>query len=489
MVEVLLGGRSIRRPDWTVPLFGVVSGVGAVAALAVAPSPLWALLYLGATIAGVVALLAPHAALYALTVAMIAMWPGQAIKFAGAGVAATLLLWALATRRPLVPRDRLFWILAALTALIGVSALVGSDEEGLRLALSYVASLVLFWTFVTAANTPRVVQRLAGAMLIAGVLAALFGLAQYQFKFLWIVSEGVFYFDNIFVTALDPREAFMTWRGYFRIESVTGAADYLGMAMELLLPFGVFWCARQQSLRGRLVGVCVVGVLAAALVLSFTRGVFVSTALIVVPMLAVKFGLRRTLPHLLVGLLLVAGLAFGWEPLRERLTTTVTEWLDPRVDTAGGWRREILPVAMAIFADHFFTGAGVGRHKEVWPDYAPSDLTYTTSVGVQEPLHNSYLLLAVEVGVLGLVLLLLLLWCAWRRLRELQREFADDQPLADLAHAAEIAWVSLAFNMLLYPVVDATFRYVWVLFALIGALSHVAATRRASPAMRGARDA
>ena len=93
----------------------------------------------------------------------------------------------------------------------------------------------------------------------------------------------------------------------------------------------------------------------------------------------------------------------------------------------------------------------------------------------QEPLHNSYLLLAIEIGFMGPLLLIMLMVLAWRRLRQLQNYFRanDQRSLLDIAQAAEITWIAMAFNMLLYPVVDATFRYFWVLLALIGALSRV----------------
>jgi hypothetical protein len=63
----------------------------------------------------------------------------------------------------------------------------------------------------------------------------------------------------------------------------------------------------------------------------------------------------------------------------------------------------------------------------------------------------------------------------WRRLRKLQGYFraSGQRSLLDIAQAAEITWIAMACNMLLYPIVDATFRYFWVLLALIGALSRV----------------
>ncbi|HEU5101270.1 MAG TPA: O-antigen ligase family protein [Roseiflexaceae bacterium] len=467
-------------PTWAIAVLGALAGLLAVGLLA-ALSPLWAMLVIVASVLGLLALSTPHAGLYLLTIAMIAQWPGQLMKFAGVAVAGSALLWALATRRSLVPKDLLLLILALLSGLIGISALVegggpvviAGSESALRFALSYASNLALYWMVSTLSVNVRVVERLTLAMVLAGVAIALIGFAQYRLRFIWIASEGSLQANNSILAGRDIVDEVLSWKGFYRIDSLTGAADYLGLTMQILIPFAFFWTIRQASGVRRIAGLLALAAMATAMVLSFTRGIFVTTAVIVVPMLAHRYGWRRAFPFLVAGVVLALVTVLSWTALRERIASTATELLSGRVDNAGGWRRAIIPIALQIIFDHFLFGAGVAQHKELWAKYAPSDLMYPGAY--QEPLHNSYLLLAMEIGFMGPLLLIALMLLGWRRLRKLQRYFraSGQRSLFDIALAAEITWIAMACNMLLYPIVDATFRYFWVLLALIGALSRV----------------
>jgi hypothetical protein len=465
---------------WAIAALGGLAGLLAVGLLATL-SPLWAVLVIAAAVLGLLALSTPHAGLYLLTIAMIAQWPGQLIKFAGVAVAASALLWALATRRSLVPRDSLLLILALLSGLIGISALIegggpaviAGSESPYRFALSYLSNLALYWMVSTLSINAKVVERLTLAMVAAGVAIALIGFAQYRLRFIWIASEGSLQANNTILAGRDIVSEVLSWNGFYRIDSLTGAADYLGLTMQILIPFAFFWTIRQTSGQRRMVGVLAMAAMAIAMILSFTRGIFLTTAVIVIPMLAHRYGWRRAFPFLVAGGVVVLVTVLSWTALRERITSTVTELLSSRVDNAGGWRRAIIPIALQIIFDHFLFGAGVAQHKELWAKYAPSDLMYPGAY--QEPLHNSYLLLAMEIGFMGALLLIVLMLMGWRRLRKLQGYFraSGQRSLLDIAQAAEITWIAMACNMLLYPIVDATFRYFWVLLALIGALSRV----------------
>jgi hypothetical protein len=48
--------------------------------------------------------------------------------------------------------------------------------------------------------------------------------------------------------------------------------------------------------------------------------------------------------------------------------------------------------------------------------------------------------------------------------------------MADLACASEIAWIAMIANIMMYPGLE-NFRYFWVLLALLGGLSRIAADR------------
>jgi O-antigen ligase len=471
------------------PLLGVVLGAGAGllgAALLATQTPVRALAAL-AVLGGLLILTVPHVAVYALVGATIVQWPADLIKYAGVAVAGAVGLWALATRRPLVPRDRLFAILALLSGLVLIGALRVGEAGATSVAASYLSFLGFYWLLSTAATAPRVVRHVAAAMLWSGFLLAAIGIVQFRYHFIWPASTLV---NSYHATVLGVSDAadlavLQAWEGVFRVESLAGTPDFFGLSMQVLLPFAFFWMLRRRTTGGRLVGAVLLATLALALVLSLTRGAMLTTAMITVPLLAVKFGLRRSVPYLVAGVLLVGTLGAVWEPLQSRALSAWGEWASSDPTTAGGWRREMIGVGLHMFADHFWVGVGPGQHRNFLPAYAPSTLLVVPDTDSLLPIHNAYLALAIETGVGGLLLLLLLIALAWRRLRRLQRAFraGGQTALLDLAHAAEVAWIGLTVNVAMYPQLD-KYRYFWLLLAFIGCLSRIAddEAERAPPA-------
>lgn len=463
------------------PLLGLLLGAaggGLAAVLSHSLSPWWALASLAALAGGSVMLVAPRFAVYTLTAMTIVQWPGDLIKYVGAVVVASIGLWALVTRRRLVPQDHLLAILFLLGAMVIAGALALGEPEATSLAGSYVGFVGLYWVVSTLTTSPLIIRRLAAVMLLSGFLLAVIGLVQVRYQFIWPVSTLNAGYHATVLGISDPvalREL-QAWEGTFRVESLAGTPDFLGLTMQILLPFAFYWTIERSSTKGRLAGLVLLVVLGATLVLSLTRGAMVTTILITIPLLAVKYGLRRALPYLMIGLMVVGVATAAWEPLRSRALSTSEEWLNGDPATAGGWRRQMIEVGLRIFADNFWLGVGPGQHRRYLPIYADSALLVVPDVSAVLPLHNAYLAMAIELGVGGLLLLLLLVGLTWRRLRRLQRIFraTGDRRLTNLAHAAEVAWIGLIVNIAMYPQLD-RYRYFWLLLAFIGGLSRLAA--------------
>ncbi|HEX2186905.1 MAG TPA: hypothetical protein VHN78_15525, partial [Chloroflexota bacterium] len=151
---------SARLPAaWTGVLWGLLAGAMAVLLLLMLP-PLYALGGLGALGAAAIFIASPFAGLYLVVAAMIAEWPFQALKLAGAGLAVSAMLWALAGRRRLVPLDPLFWVLMSLIGLVWISLLNIEGPAALgpavRLALTYLGYGVTYWILSTMSVSPQV---------------------------------------------------------------------------------------------------------------------------------------------------------------------------------------------------------------------------------------------------------------------------------------------------------------------------------------------
>ncbi|MBC8159739.1 MAG: O-antigen ligase family protein [Roseiflexaceae bacterium] len=458
-------------PRWVAALLGLGAGLLA-AALLMALSPVYALAGIAVLVAGVVALAFPHLALYAAVASMIVFWPGTLIKSVDLALGALALMWAVVHRRSLLPPGPVLPVLAALVGLVWVSSLRVGGEEAFKRALGYTSYIAIYWTVSTFSNSGLVVRRLIGALLIGGVVIAVIGLIQLRFPFIGIVSFVQRFSEYSESGSLVDAQL---WDGVFRIESLTGGPNLLGLSMQILLPFAFFWTIGQTQPRLRLAGLAGLALMAAAMVLSLTRGVLVTTPLIIVPIVMARVGWRRSLPYAAAGLLVAATAVLVWEPLRNRVASNVTELLGGDSTQSGTWRLESFPVGLRMFGDYFWQGAGIEQQVTLWKQYAPSDLIVLREM----VLHNDYLLIGIELGVVGVVLMLALLLLVWRQARFAQRHFraTKQRTLLGYAYAAEAAWLAIVADLMLYPLMH-NFRYFWVLIAIIGALGRVAADQK-----------
>jgi O-antigen ligase len=425
----------------------------------------------------------PHAGLYMLSGAMLAQWPGQVLKLAGLAVGGAALLWVLARRQSFIPHDALFFVVGLFVAMFCLSAYFIRDAESMRLAFSHIGYLLYFWTVLVLATSEKVPLRLAGALLITCVLLAIIGFIQYRFPFLSVVSATA---QSTYAQYGDAIEI-QSWEGVFRIDSLTGSENYMGVVMQLAIPFAVLWTFRQRSSLRIAIGAGMTLALVGALFLSLTRGAMLIAGGVVVPLLIWKIGVRRSLPFVVLGgLVALAGVA-AWEPLRERLVSTVTELMSGDIDTAGGWRREVIPIGFRMFLDNFWTGVGSGQHREYWRRNAPSE-HLSVLEGAQLQFHNGYLTIAVEFGIVGVVLLLLLLFMGWWYVRRVQPHLraTNQTMLLTVAWAAEIAWIAIICDILVYPFFDGAFRMHWLVLGIIGALHRVVHDQRRQGEQEGA---
>lgn len=459
---------------------GLAAGLAAIGLLATVSLPIS-----GAVIAGVLAggavILRPHLGLYGAAAVMLVFLPGMASRAMELALALAALLWALAHRRRVVPRDGLLAALGLMLAAIWASALAVGSDEALRRALAYSGAAALYWAAATLAVSGAVLRRVVQAMVAGGLLIALIAIAQLKFPFIGIVSFVQRFAEYSESGSLTDAQL---WDGAFRVESLSGGPNLLGISMQIVLPFAFFWAIRQPTPARRVGGLLVAALMAAAMLLSLTRGVMVTTPLVIVPVIAAYLGWRRSLPYLGAAGLATGVAAVAWAPLRTRLLSNITEWTGGNTTLSGTWRLESVPYGLRMFEDHFWLGAGLEQQVTLWSKYAPSDLIVLREMVI----HNDYLLFGIELGIGGLLLLLLLLAAAWRSARGARAHFraTGQRELLDYAVAAEASWLALAANLMLYPLLH-NFRYVWVLLALIGMLARIAADQRAGiTALEGA---
>jgi hypothetical protein len=159
--------------------------------------------------------------------------------------------------------------------------------------------------------------------------------------------------------------------------------------------------------------------------------------------------------------------------------------LDRFTEIEGGSGREDLwTVGWRMTVDHSEVGVGLGNFTERAHEYTrePGALTrvnYITEIG--QEVHNLYLEMTTELGVIGLVLLLAFvvacLRCTWQAERRFRR--LGDRRMVTFARLLIIAQVSmLAADFFLSAFVD---KRLWVILALGPILANIATREAASP--------
>ncbi len=160
---------------------------------------------------------------------------------------------------------------------------------------------------------------------------------------------------------------------------------------------------RERNLRvARLLTLIAIAVQAAGLFFSFSRGAWVALVAGLVLWWLLHNASRRALllPTLAaLGTLVVLG-AVCWQPTAGRLfggSRLEQQSLDDRVGEAGE--------SKALLRTHWFAGVGLGNYTRALYDAEPNRPSY-----LYQPVHNLFVLVLTELGVVGLGLLLWLLW-------------------------------------------------------------------------------
>jgi putative inorganic carbon (hco3(-)) transporter len=278
---------------------------------------------------------------------------------------------------PLLPRERplFFGVVIAFLLLGGVSALwatdVGQTRHDLGRFLQVAALLLVVYTAGSSRAGFRTIVR---GYLLASVVTSVYSL-----------SYGSYVGQGRLATLFDP--------------------NYFAAALLPALAIAVFVIATTDNWRTRCLAIAILGIDLVAFVLTQSRGGIVGLA--VALMLAVLVA-GRARPRLLalVLVLVAAGLGyyFGYKPAhifqtsaRGGLSATSSGRLDE-------WR-----VATRIFETHPLGGVGLGNYTTVEPSYTTQNINLQFSSFIlrfRHVAHNTYLQVAAELGIVGILLFL-----------------------------------------------------------------------------------
>ncbi|TMC01039.1 MAG: hypothetical protein E6J41_33655 [Chloroflexi bacterium] len=329
-----------------------------------------------------------------------------------AGLFAFWLGRAIQSGRLTVRRTPLDAALLAMTAAASLSALLAVNRpvavyglylryEGLLTICTY---CLLFWLVaqsLTGAGEARSVVR---ALLASGYVLALLAIAQ-------LLLAG----------RTAGADTPLTFDGWDRVDATFGNPFLLATYLAMLLPLAVWEAMSPESALGRALAVNATVVMAAALVLTFSRGAWLGAAaglaIAVVPLARRSAAVRRVALAAAAGTLAVAvATATGaGPPLLATVWSRAASLVAP-LQGSGGARVAIWHDTLAMVAARPLAGWGPDTFGLVYPTFRSAG-----SAGVIDKAHSDLLQVAATQGLVGvaatLLALVALLAAFWRGTR------------------------------------------------------------------------
>jgi len=259
--------------------------------------------------------------------------------------------------------------------------------------------------------------------------------------------------------------------------ALTSNPNDLALMLNLILPLSIALFLVERGVVRRVLLAAAIGVSVIAVITTFSRGGFVTLVSIAL-MYLWKF--RRSPARgwlyaaVVLGLACVPLLPGGY---LDRISTITDSSKDQTGSSEARWRDAV--AAVAFVAKHPVVGAGMASDQLALNDERGS---YWSAV------HNVYLQYAVDLGLPGLALFLLLLTGCIRRLGAVRRDRRHGRASAELGYLADGVQISLyAFAVagLFHPVAyNFYFYYIAGLAVALNAMSGARrATDRSTPAM------
>lgn len=313
----------------------------------------------------------------------------------------------------------------------------------------YLKSLTIFWLLANVVTSTRRFRQAAWVLSLMSIPLSLTGINNYVTG--TFLEHGDVPLHRI--------------RGYEA--ALTANPNDLALMLNLLLPLSVALLFTERQTHRRLLLVISIAFSVVAVILTFSRGGFVTLAGIGLLYLW-HFRGRPERRWVFAALLLVLVLLPLLPGAYVERIATIT---DPAADPTGSAeaRRRDMGAAVSLVLKHPLVGAGIGNDQLALNEERGP---YWTAI------HNVYLQYAVDLGIPGLVFFLLILIGCLRRLRTMCDRPASQHantPVYHFAQGLRIALSAFALAALFHPV--AYHFYFYYVAGLAVGLTQAPATR------------
>jgi O-antigen ligase len=363
---------------------------------------------------------------------------GTLTKFLGVATGLLLFFYCLRTRRIAAPPLSLR-VLALLLTWMAATLLWSLDPGSTQESLETFFGLALLYAAIALMPVGRRdFEIIIGAAVIGYLVAACYGLASFHSIFPARISSD----DRLFITvgsrAIDPNEY--------------GDSLVFPIAIALMLAF------RSRYLTLKLLYYGVAGAMVTAIALSASREAVIALLVIVAYYL---WRSRHRVQLLAVTLAMASMLAPFFQTLLNRFQDALS--------TGGAGRTSIWSVGLVAAKHYGLIGAGIGNFPVAYDRFylfVPQTYLY----GWSAPPHNVPLRFFVELGVVGLALIVLFVAAHFLMLRSIPR----DHPLHDYRIMMEAGLLGICTAALFIDSFHS--KWTWLVFATSAQLVYLAST-------------
>ena len=382
-------------------------------------------------------------------------------EFLLVGIYILWFLQVIVARSKPVPRLGSFDGLLLLFLLANVLSLPNAEDAKLGLfAIAHLIRHILIYFYFSQRLAARHLPWILVAIGVAIAGESLLGLVQYRTGLLSgiILDKGAGSDDAVQYEV----------PGIENVTRATGTSydsHSYGLFLAMLMPFplALLLSARHFVLRERLLLLALLGLGAIGVFASFSRS---SWLILVIGTLLVNFVmLLRREKHILFKTAILGVLALLAAPV---VLPSVLKRFDAQGRANLEARFDQYPIARQIWQRNLLTGNGIGNYMVALDDYRPDD-------SLKEPVHNVFLWLAADTGIVGATMFYIVVGAAMIRLAKLVR--AGRAPTDLFALAALAALTVYVVDGLTNPLFRESLVYMlfWFILALSVALPRIQA--------------
>lgn len=386
-------------------------------------------------------------------------------------VGAFLLFWLLTKRKLRAPSSFLFY--AAYMSL-GVLSLSWSSDlhYGFNQTSMQLGNLMFFFVVLNIVENLRKARLALAVWLMVTVVIGVYTIHQWYSTETGLVQTQDFYLEGASLTTTDRFAAVIydvPTRNTAEQKRAIGTTSHPGgYGINLLLSMPLFiYFYRTVSIRW-LKGIIAAGgaITAYNIMLTNTRAVLLTFVVLILISLAI--GLLRLKPWLVLACVSAGAVALYAAPedLKGRIFH-FDNWFSERRDSSFGDRLYLMQVSIDLISENPIFGIGLGNQVDVpkrakldWRDHARSA-------------HNDFIATLLEVGIVGLVLVVAFLVSLYRRLRFCERVglAQKDLRLHLLMNAARVQLLCVLFFGLQAEPLTLPIKGFWLTAGIVVALS------------------